>query len=192
MRHRSCRAWSPAFLAFLLVAACAADAAATQVVRQSVEDMGQAADLVVRGRVQGVRSYWNDARTRILTEAVVSVEAPLKGRARGDVRVVQMGGAVGDMQMTVAGALEWRAGEEVLLFLERSLPDRYRVAGFTQGKFTLETDPATGATYARQAGLAGVELVGDDPAHEAHEAPAGRVRLDDLLVRIRPFVQEGR
>lgn len=189
MRHPPLRAWLPVLILLSLATALAVDAAATQVVRQSTDEMGRAADLIVRGRVQGVRSYWNETRTRILTEATVAVDSRLKGRSGGAVRVVQMGGTVGTVKMTVAGALDWRPGEDVLLFLEHSLPDRYRVSGFTQGKFTVETDPASGVAYARQAGLAGVGLVGDGAAREAS---GGRLRLDDLLATIRPHIEEGR
>jgi hypothetical protein len=187
MRRRLWRALPP--VALTLVAIIAGTGSATQVVQQTPEEMGRAADLVVRGRVDAVRCYWNEAHTRILTEVDVAIDQQIKGRVERSVRVVQMGGVVDGMRMTVSGALEWRPGEEVLLFLERSLPDRYRVAGFSQGKFTIERDPATGVEYARPAGLAGIELVGAAARATARQP---RLRLEALLDRIAPASEGGR
>ncbi len=185
MRRRIRRALPPALL---LLAALATRAGATQVVRSTPEELARGADLVLRGRVESVRPLWNDAHTRILTEVAVSVDQSFKGRGSGLVRVVQMGGQLDGVRMTVAGALAWRPGEDVLLMLERSLPDRYRVAGFTQGKYTIERDPATGVEVARAAGLAGAEPAGGVATQAASPA---RLPLDDLLARLAPAIEEG-
>jgi len=175
----------PAGILLALLALCGR-ATATQVVPMSADELARNASLVVRGQVTGVRSYWNDAHTRILTEAAVTVSSPYKGAAPSSVRIVQMGGVAGDVRMSVAGALEWTPGEDVLLFLEPSLPGRWRVAGFTQGKYMIERDPANGVEYVVSVGLAGVELVGDKSA-----AGATRLPLDRFLAQVRPALNEG-
>jgi hypothetical protein len=172
-------------LALLALLALGGSAAATQVVPMSADDLARDASLVVRGQVTGVRSYWNDAHTRILTEAAVTVSSPYKGAAPASVRVVQMGGVVDNVRMTVAGSLEWTAGEDVLLFLQPSLPGRWRVAGFTQGKYTIERDPA-GVEYAVSAGIAGTGTA----AEKAAAAPA-RLPLDRFLAQVGPALSEG-
>lgn len=138
---------------------------ATQVQVQSVEELGKTSERIVRATVTSVRPYWNDTHTRILTETTVRVSEDYKGAGPATVRLVQFGGAVDGVRMTVAGSLDWNVGEEVVLFLQPSLPDRHRVNGFNQGKYSIERDPATSREFVRRAGAG--------PA----EAPTSQLRL---------------
>lgn len=147
------------FVTFLVVFVVAASHA-TQVVYRSPREMGATSSLVVEGRVTGVRSYWNDARTKILTEAQVTVSQSYKGQASGVVRVLQLGGVVGHVRVNVAGALSWNQGDEVLLFLEAMPGGAHRVAGFSQGRYRVERDEATGRRYVVSPSLEEIELVG--------------------------------
>lgn len=181
--------WRPAVFALLLagLSLFPVPAHATQVAYRSLESLGADSPVVVRGEVSGVRTYWNDARTRILTEVSVRVSDRFKGAPSGEVRIVQMGGVLDGVRMTVAGALQWQAGEDVVLFLEDSLPGRYRVAGFSQGRFDVERDPRTGEEFVVQARLGDVELVGS----AARANAATRMSLDGLLSRALPEIREG-
>lgn len=174
---RSCLA---AAIALLCVAL---PATATQILHQSPEQLGRSAELVVRGRVEARQSYFADGGRRILTETTVAVEETFKGAAPARVTVVQAGGVVDGVRMTVHGALAWEEGEEVLLFLEPSLPGRHRVAGLSQGKFALERD-AAGELLAVPAPLGGAELVGG--------AAARPMPLRELLRTALPALQEDR
>lgn len=144
----------------VLVSVIAGAAAATQVEYRSPRDLGREATLVVEGTVASSRSYWNASGTKILTETTISVSATHKGAPRSSVRVVQLGGVVGNVRQTVAGALSWRPGEEVVLFLEAMPGGGQRVSGFSQGKFRVERDPDTGRAFIQSPPLDGVELVG--------------------------------
>jgi hypothetical protein len=179
---RSVRSFVVLAILFLL----ARPAASTQVEYRSIEALGAESALVVRGEVSAVRSYWNQSGSRIYTEVTVEVTDDFKGAAPREVRVVQMGGVVDGVRMTVAGALAWQPGESVVLFLEDSLPGRYRVSGFSQGKFDVERDERTGAEYVRQTGLGGVELVG---AAARRGSTNARIPLADLLRRALPGIQ---
>ena len=161
-------------------------ASATQVQYQSVETMGASAQRIVRGTVAEVRPYWNESRTRILTETTIDISEDYKGAGPTRVRVIQFGGVVDDVRMTVAGALSWEPGEEVILFLEESLPGRHRVSGFSQGKYSVQRDPATGETFVRQAGLGATELSGA-PLEELQS----RMPLGELLDRAMPAIEGG-
>jgi len=176
-----------ASLALGLLIFLASPALATQVQYRSIEDLGAESALVVRGEVTGTRAYWNDAHTRILTETTVSVSERYKGSGPGELRLVQMGGVLDGVKMTVAGALAWQPGETVVLFLEDSLPGRYRVTGFSQGKYRVERDPRTGEEFVRQDGLGGAELI-DAPARGVQ---TGRIPLSSLLARALPEIQGG-
>jgi len=137
--------------AALVVSAVAVDSFATQVIQKSPKELAQASQLVVDGTVQSVRSYWNDDHSKIFTEALVDVASTHKGAAAQSVRVVQLGGVVGNVRMTAHGALQWKRGEEVLLFLEPATPGAFQVAGFSQGKYLIERDPQTGTPFVKPA-----------------------------------------
>lgn len=145
--------------AFVLVLATPNFASATQIVYRTPQQMGQTSSLVVQGEVTSVRSYWNDKRTKIFTETEVQVDQAYKGLNPGTVRVVQLGGTVGNVCVTVAGALHWKPGEEVLLFLEQATSDAYQVSGFSQGKFNIERDPITGEAFVKRPALEDVEIL---------------------------------
>lgn len=150
---------------FILVMAIAAvfcgllstPAHSTQVIPRSYEELGKDSALVVRGTVDGVRSFWSPNRTKILTEILVSVEEDYKGQAPRQVRILQLGGVVDNVRVTVSGALHWQSKEEVLLFLEPYTADAYQVSGFSQGKFAIERDPVTGKAYVSRGALDGIE-----------------------------------
>ncbi len=181
MPHSLARAfvWSLA----LLTAASAAQA--TQIIYQTPEQMGQEATLVVRGVVSHVQSFWNETHTKIFTETVVAVDETYKGRVARTARLVQMGGVVGNVRVHVHGALSWRAGEEVLLFLEPDKRGSLRVTGFSQGKFDIERDPATGEMFITRPALEAVAGAGASGAQGAIEGAGGtaKVRLGEFLDR---------
>ncbi len=133
------------------VGAFATCALATQVIHRTPKELAQESALVVDGRVASVRSYWNDDRSKIFTEATVSVGSTYKGTAPASLRIVQLGGVVGNVRMTAHGAVEWKKGEEVLLFLEPSTPGAFQVAGFSQGKYLVERDVRNGRAYVKHA-----------------------------------------
>ncbi|MEJ2719977.1 MAG: hypothetical protein P8181_02385 [bacterium] len=169
-------------IVLLVSAVFAATVHSTQIIYRSPKQMGDDASLVVTGKVSGVRSYWNDKQTKIFTETTVEVEEAYKGRAASSVRIIQMGGVVGTVRMHVHGALGWHEGEEVLLFLDAYGADRYRVAGFSQGKYGIERDPATGEAYVTRPMLEGTEVLGA-PAHggAVPAAAPARVPLDHFI-----------
>ena len=161
------------FCAALLCVFVSAAALATQLEARSLAQLGHDAQLVVQGSVRGTRSYWNEDRTRILTEVEFEVAHAHKGQAPHVVRVLQMGGVVDGVRMTMHGAPQWQAQQAMLLFLEPATRDAYRLSGFTQGRFELLQDPRSGELVAKRS-LFGAELVGKGE-------PALQMSLRDLL-----------
>lgn len=169
----------------VLLLAGAGSAEATLVLHRTPAQLGDDSAVVVQGVVESVGSFWNQERTRILTAIDVRVDRAYKGAPSEVVRIVQLGGETDGVQMTVAGALQWDRGQEVLVFLE-SGQRSYRVAGFTQGRFDLERDPVTRRVYAMRAGDDETRFV--DRAGGA-PSPAGRplrVPLEELLAEALP------
>ena len=170
----------------LVLVATASSALATTIISRTPEELAQQSALVVDGTVRAVRSYWNDDHSKILTEATVAVDGTYKGKGGSQVRVLQLGGVVGNVRMTAHGALAWQPGEEVLLFLESSTADAYQVAGFSQGKYTIERD-RSGRAFVRQAMPADTKAGGPAATQGAPSAATTeRVALEQFLNRVLP------
>jgi hypothetical protein len=133
---------------------------ATQILYQTPQQLGEQSSLVVRGKVTSTRSFWNDQRTKVFTETQIAVDETYKGGDVATLRVVQLGGVVDNIRVTVSGALQWIPGEEVLLFVEPYRADTYQVSGFSQGKFNVKRDPLTGKAFIQRPALEGVEIMG--------------------------------
>lgn len=153
---------------------------ATQIIYQSPEEMGKTSSLVVRGKVTSSRSYWNEKHTKILTETTIEIDETYKGEGPQSLKIVQLGGLVGKVRMHVHGALVWKEGEEVLLFLEPFDRDTYQVAGFSQGKFKIERDPETGEEFVVGGDLGGFGVL-RAPGGEGAAPKALRVPLDQFV-----------
>lgn len=144
----------------LLVAGVTATAFATQIAYLTPRELGQQSELVFRGKVVSVNSYWNDKHTKIFTRTRVAVDETYKGSSWAVVDVVQLGGTVGKVKVTVQGALQWNVGEEVLLFAEPYDTGSFQVSGFSQGKFGIKRNARTGTAYVQAPQAEGVTLLG--------------------------------
>jgi len=164
------------FLALMIVAPLAQ---ATQVLYKSPQQLGTESALVVRGEVTGVRSYWNQSGTKILTRTSISVDDTYKGASGRSINIVQLGGVVGDVRVTVHGALSWSPGEEVLLFLEPHTGGDWRVSGFFQGKYNVVRDQ-NGRAFIKNAPAGDSGLVGA-PSAGGQPRLSGPVALDDFV-----------
>jgi hypothetical protein len=173
-------------VAGILLAATATRLAATTIIERTPEQLARESTLVVDGKVDAVRSYWSDDHSKIVTEATITVAGTHKGAPARTVRVVQLGGVVGNVRITAHGALAWKRGEEVLLFLESAGDNAYQVAGFSQGKYTIERDARSGKAFVHQA--LPPEGEGKDSAASGASgtATSERVTLQQFLDRVFP------
>jgi hypothetical protein len=132
------------FLTILLLPATSTRA--TTLVRLSLEQLSQAATVVVRGRVLGQVSRWNPAHTQIVTRTTVQVVQSVKGDAPLQVVIDQPGGAVGNVRVRVAGAVFFRPQDEFYFFLEPARRDasQFLLVGMLQGAFRIIRDPRNG------------------------------------------------
>ena len=167
----------------LLVALYSPAVLATKIIEMNPEELAVQATEVVRGTVIRVGSFKNDSGTKIFTETIITVEESYKGTAADEVRLVQLGGEVDGVRVTVHGALNWTQGEEVVVFLEPYQDGSFHVAGFSQGKFKIERDPSTGRAFVTRPDLPEVELVGDDGHTPSQGQVVTRVSLDQFLAQ---------
>lgn len=147
------------FVSFVLLSSLAVAPRAAELTYMTPKEMAAHADLVIRGNVARVQSFWNDKHTKIFTKAVIAVAETYKGNNSSSVEVLQLGGIVGDVKMTVEGAFQWKEGEEALLFLEPYAQGVHQVIGLSQGKFAIERDQETGEAFISSPALVDVKLV---------------------------------
>ena len=124
----------------------------------SLAELTTSADNIVVGNVRGVHSAW-DARMRTIVSTVdVDVDEVWKGQASASLTVVALGGAVGDVEMTVEGMPRFVVGEESLFFLHGK--SRLQVVGMSQGKRSLAWDAASSQWLVQPPPSEGVVEVG--------------------------------
>ncbi len=166
----------------LAIAVLTTLASGTEILYLSPQELGQQSELVVRGRVLGVQSYWNDKHTKIFTRTCIRVDETYKGPGRSAIDLIQLGGVVGNVKVTVHGASHWEVGEEVLLFAEPYDTETFQVSGFSQGKLRILRDQETGLPYVQAPSMEGVRVLRALPGQEPAAAPTvQRIPLEEFL-----------
>ena len=168
-------------ISILIILATATSIQATQILYRSPEQLGQQSALVVQGRVTSVESWWNEKHTKVFTTTRVVVDNTYKGAEQSAVEIVQLGGVIDNIRVNVSGSLQWRPGEEVVLFLE-PYEGKFAVSGFSQGKFNVKRDEKTGKAYIERPEMDGVQLLGA-PSKDGSVMPTKleSMQLDDFI-----------
>jgi hypothetical protein len=113
---------------------------ATTVQKLSFDRLIREADVIVRGRVENVKSH-QAAGGSVTTIVTVAVEKQFKGSQVSSLNIEQPGGSMGDVAQAVPGSPEFSSGEDVFLFLKRKGRNTFEVVGGKQGKFTAKIQP---------------------------------------------------
>lgn len=123
----------------------AAVASATTLVRLSLDQLTQASTDVLQGHVVSQVSQWNAAHTEILTFTTVSVDQNMKGNTPSTIVVQQLGGAVGNLHVSVPGTVHFFPAAKYELFLQHSSSrtSNYLLVGMMQGAYRIYRDPST-------------------------------------------------
>jgi hypothetical protein len=176
------------FLVILLLAVSLSSVtvSASLVQYLSPRQLGTYSDLVIRGTVEETESYWNDTHTKIITRIRIGVDETYKGAAAGMIEVLQLGGTVGNVRVTVHGSPVWNSGEEVLLFAEPHDGSHFRVTGLSQGKFRIERDPETGEPFVHAPRMESVQILGAPGGEDNGDQPGSAirgVRLEEFISR---------
>ena len=145
---------------------------ATVVVPVADTDMAQQASVIVIGKIAKFKSSWDKNHQQIYTKITLTVDEVLKGELKKRrLTITQLGGVVDDVEAWIDGNPQFTEGERVLLFLDRQENGSLRVLHLYQGKFSIFTDPETGAELAyREAHPEGVQVLSEEHALEYRSA----------------------
>jgi len=121
----------------------------------TVPQLADRSETVVHGKVETVRSFWNEAETRIYSIATVTVMEIWKGESIGKtVEVRYPGGEVGTVGELYTHMPTFEADEEVVIFSKKSTDGTSRIVAGMQGKFIV----STGDDGVKKIGGAGIPL----------------------------------
>jgi hypothetical protein len=122
------------FLLFAAFLACPS-AGATTFARMSVAEMSRASSAIVRAKCVANTAGWEEGE--IWTFTAFEVEETWRGEAPARITVRLLGGRLGSVTSSVSGVPRFRAGEEVVLFLEPSPKGNFSIVSWEQGTFRI-------------------------------------------------------
>jgi len=117
---------------------------ATVIVPIEFRELVTTAPVIVHGQVVDVRSRWVDGRRSLETFVTIAAAEYLKGNLGEHLTFRVPGGQMGRYRTVFVGAPEFRAGDEVVLFLRRAGPAALSIIGLSQGAFRVVPDARTG------------------------------------------------
>jgi hypothetical protein len=153
---------------FLAVAAHA-----TSVPRLSFEELTDRSEVIATGQITRAWSDWDVPHSYIWTHYELAVASAWKGKPASTVIISEPGGIVGGIGMSVEEAVSYKAGDQVLVFLER-MPNGYlRTTGWGQGQYRLDQ---RGSLHASES-LRGMTTLEGRTVSDISTRIAARVRL---------------
>ncbi len=177
----------------LAAALLAASASATVILAVGLDELTRTSDVIFVGRVLRVGTVVPPGQV-VHTEIAFAPTEILKGQSAfrdGKLTLRVVGGRNGEYEVRIPGMPQFREGEEVLLFLQKTA-DNYAIAGLPLGVFRIHRDPATGkALVTRRLNGVGVARRGPDGVIRLGKPPRDIVDypLEDLLAEIRAYIQ---
>lgn len=162
---------------------------ATVVLPAEFSEIVSGSQIIVYGRVADVRPEWTAGRRRI--DSVVTVEPAsfLRGTPTSRVTFRVPGGQIGRLKSVTVGSPEFRAGEEVVLFLRSQGPAVPQVFGMHQGVFRVRVDARSGARTVAFPVLLGAAADGQRVVRGAAERRP--LPLDQFAQTVRSVLQNG-
>lgn len=167
-------------------AGLSAPAQAAVLIALDLPELVEQSDLIVVASAQKHSSRY--VNKLIVTDVTLDVSRTLKGTSRpGEpVIVTHLGGAVGDVGLSVPGAAQFKLGERVLVFLRRAPSGDWNVTGMSQGVMKIDGQEV-------MPGGTGAELMERDQEGRLVELKPQRPRpLPDLLSEIEQLVRGAR
>jgi hypothetical protein len=150
-------------------------AAASIVVAMDLPALVKQADHIAVVDVVSTSADWDAKHERIFTTVELKVVERWKGApvagAEDHLRIVQPGGTVGDLTMTVTGLSTFSPGERALVFL-RGTANNARVLGLGQGKRPMRQESTSGKWMVSRPTMREATLVKPRADHSGATAPS--------------------
>ena len=109
----------------------------------STEALTKRAEIVAVGTVTATKAEWDQNKTRIVTRVTMSVSEYLKGGAGNTMTITLPGGEVDGVGEWYSHSTRFKQDEDVVVFAERDTRGDLRVAGGSQGKFSIMREKGT-------------------------------------------------
>lgn len=122
-----------AIVCSLVLTASVLTASATTFIRMDLATLARSAELIVRVRCTGSQTRWESGA--IWTFDDFDVLETFKGAPVRNLRVRLPGGRVEHMETKIEGVPRFAAGEEAVIFLEKTSAGDYGVTSWAQGTF---------------------------------------------------------
>ena len=170
----------------LAIVAGAAPAALGSIARAlDLAELVASAERIVVADVVSVESAWDRAHRNVHTTVELAVRESWKGDvpSSGRLTLRQLGGTVGEIEMSVLGAASFAPGERALLFLRRQ-----GLVGMAQGKRAVRWETAGRRWLVEPAERAGATLV-DGRGQPRPQLPPSE-SLTSLRSRVKLLVGE--
>ena len=119
-------------------------ASATTVVPLSFEQLVNASQSIVYGRVSDVRARWTDDRRFIESVVTIEILRGMKGGALESIAFTVPGGQVGRYLNVIPGAPSFVRGDMAVVFLTAQGARLPVTTGLTQGIYRVQRDAASG------------------------------------------------
>lgn len=120
-----------------VLAAAFVPVVAAVVPRLAFEQIVDQSPRIVHARV--LESSVGSSGQFLWTHFRLQVLDAMKGGVSGEIMVSEPGGTLNGVTQQISGAVEFRAGQEVVLFLYQTPIGYWRTSGYWQGKFDVET-----------------------------------------------------
>ena len=154
---------------------------ATTVMRMELPALVKASDSIVQGHGEAIETRFESDKM-VYTYISVGVDDPLKGERRRSLLVRQMGGKIGAMTMWIAGAPQFKEGDQVIVFLRNRRDGTFDVVGLNQGKYDIVDDFAV-------ANVSGVSIMDPKTGTISDEGFVDKAPLAAFKAKIRELAQ---
>ena len=152
----------------------------------SLEQLVTSSNEIIVAKVISVKAAWDPPHRRILSTIEVKIEECWKGAAGEFITIVQPGGTVGDIEMTVHGMPKFTAGERSLLFLRGQT--NFQVVGMSEGKRPVAWDADSKRWMVESPNVE--DTVDVDAAGRLHPAAqAAQLDLESMRARVRKMIR---
>jgi hypothetical protein len=148
-RHAKAQTLLLAGIVGLAAVSTASALRATTLERTSLDQLAQAAGMIVRARCITTSSLWENGS--IWTFSEFGLVERFKGSPPQRIRVRVPGGRVGHISMRVEAAPQFRPGDDAVLFLEAAADGSYGVTAWAEGTFRVrQASASSGQAFVTQ------------------------------------------